>query len=565
MDALAWRRFARPSLPGDGGRAPRSPWYRSIPLLLTVAVLSYSAISLLLAPTYSYGTEVWSAIPCALMVVGIAWKLGLRAGVLMGLLAMPLNTLLANIQAALWEPLSTWPAMFGWEAPGPREGLPTGGWTGWDVLLQLDLLAESITLVLIAAVVGRLHDVTRELARGREALQASEEGYRRLVETSPDAIVVTDLETTIVLCNQRGVELYGCERVEELLGRSGFEFIVPEDHERVHENMARTLEQGSTRNLEYTLLRQDGSRYPAEISASVITDTAGQPVGFLAVVQDITARKEAEQTLVLARDTAERANRIKSEFLSTVSHELRTPLSSLLGFSELITHRQLKADRIQQYASIMYLEAQRLRDLIDNLLDLQRLEARRETFAFAPVDLPAVVDSTLRVYQGESQKHTLVTELPEGLPPVQADAAKLQQVLANLVSNAIKYSPAGGEIRLAAQLEADQVHLTVADQGYGIPPTAQDRLFTRFYRIPGQERMGIRGTGLGLALVKELVEAHRGKVWAESAGPDQGSTFHVTLPLAPRTSQHQPRGALPTNRVGEQAVTPKAGTLPAAG
>ncbi|MAG36136.1 MAG: hypothetical protein CL878_07825 [Dehalococcoidia bacterium] len=275
---------------------------------------------------------------------------------------------------------------------------------------------------------------------------------------------------------------------------------------------------------------------PGLVILAVVAGAIGQLRDLREQLQrELAKREQTEAALIQAQaatEAARQADRLKGEFVSTVSHELRTPLTSLLGFSELMLHRKPRADQVEQFATVMHLEAQRLRDVIDDLLDLQRLEAGRETFAFEPVELASVVERTVRVYQGEAQQHTLVAKLPAGLPAVRADAPKLLQGLANLVSNAIKYSPDGGEIRIGAWQEDGAIHVTVSDEGLGIPAEALERIFERFYRVRTTTHEQVRGTGLGLALTREVMVAHEGQVWAESAGAGQGSTFHFTLPVA---------------------------------
>jgi PAS domain S-box-containing protein len=240
----------------------------------------------------------------------------------------------------------------------------------------------------------------------------------------------------------------------------------------------------------------------------------------------------------LARKQAEverkKIERLKDELVSTVSHELRTPLTSLRGFAELMLEREFPPEKQHEFLTVIHNASLRLTNLINDFLDLQRLESGHHTYDFRSVDLGEVLRETVTLFAHEDRHHTLRLVLPPSLPPVRADADRLRQVLSNLLSNAVKFSPQGGEVTLGARLEGrKKVVVWVADQGVGISPEEMHKLFSKFFRIDNTETRSIGGTGLGLALVKEIVEAHGGQVWAESTS-GQGSTFFFTLPTATR-------------------------------
>lgn len=223
--------------------------------------------------------------------------------------------------------------------------------------------------------------------------------------------------------------------------------------------------------------------------------------------------------------------RLKDELVSIVSHELRTPLTSLRGFAELMLKRTFPVEKQREFLTVIHTEAVRLTNLINNFLDLQRMEAGRQTYEFAPVDIVAVICDTLSVFShGANGSHRFFLDLPRSLPLAWADADRLRQVLTNFLSNAVKFSPQGGEIRVGARHEGNEVVAWVKDQGVGIPSESLDKLFTKFYRVDNKETRHIGGTGLGLALVKEIVEAHQGRVWVESA-LGSGSTFFFAVPV----------------------------------
>jgi PAS domain S-box-containing protein len=236
---------------------------------------------------------------------------------------------------------------------------------------------------------------------------------------------------------------------------------------------------------------------------------------------------------VLLHDvTAERElARAKDALVSIVSHDLRTPLASIVGFAELLLTRPFGEAQRREFLTIMLQEGQRLATLINDFLDIQHLESGRVQLALAPTDLGPLLAQCVAA-AGDDPARPIVLELPPDLPPVQADAARIQQVVTNLLSNARKYSPQGGTIRVAARQQEGWVAVAVADQGLGLPPEALPRLFEKFYRVDSPDRREIQGTGLGLAIVRQIVEAHGGQVHAESPGLNQGTTFTFTLPVA---------------------------------
>jgi signal transduction histidine kinase len=249
-------------------------------------------------------------------------------------------------------------------------------------------------------------------------------------------------------------------------------------------------------------------------------------------------RKRAETQLAEALTLQREANaqlgplnKIKSDFVSIVGHEFRTPLTSIQGFSEIIRDEELTREEVTEYAADINAEAQRLSRLIDDMLDLDRMESGRLVLHRAPVDLNTLITEVAGDMRPSAPLHLLRLDLGDALPPLSGDRDKLRQVLTNLLSNAVKYSPEGGEITLSSRVEGTCVHLRVQDHGVGIPTEALEAIFERYARIDSEATRSIQGTGLGLPIVRRIVALHGGAVWAESA-PGQGAVFHVTIPLA---------------------------------
>jgi signal transduction histidine kinase len=224
------------------------------------------------------------------------------------------------------------------------------------------------------------------------------------------------------------------------------------------------------------------------------------------------------------------SERMKTELVSIVSHELRTPLASVLGFTALLLKREFDPATRRHYLGIVDAQARRLAALLEDFLDVQRIEHEGVDLATEKIDLADLLDEQAQLYAAQSPKHQLEVELAERPLTVRGDPGRLAQVVGNLLSNAIKYSPEGGTVELVAARSAEGVRIAVRDEGLGIPEDQQDRIFTKFFRGDAGAT-GITGTGLGLAVSREIVEAHGGRIGFDS-DPGQGSTFWLELPGA---------------------------------
>ena len=223
------------------------------------------------------------------------------------------------------------------------------------------------------------------------------------------------------------------------------------------------------------------------------------------------------------------SERVKSELVSIVSHEVRTPLASVLGFTSLLLQHEFDEESRRRYLGIIDSQARRLAELVEDFLDLQRMEEGRLALHYEQLDVSNLLLEQAELFSGQSTIHEFDVELPEQPLVLEGDSRRLRQVVANLFSNAIKYSPDGGVVRVSAQANGSAVVVSVQDDGIGIPQEQHELVFTKFFRGDAGAR-GISGTGLGLVLSREIVEAHQGEVGFDSA-PDAGSTFWFRLPV----------------------------------
>ena len=371
---------------------------------------------------------------------------------------------------------------------------------------------------LIESFVGKIADIT-ERKRMEEMLKESEEKLRLMFESANDGIAIIDLDGNLMQVNEAVLRMHGYDSKAELIGRSGFELFAVKDRARAMENIKRTLETGRLGEIEYRLLRRDGSEFDAGIDGAVLRDAFGNPIGFVVVVRDITERKKLEQ--------------LKDEFIGLVSHELRSPLTVITGAvnTVLTEGARLSPEETRQLLKDAALEAKSLSHLLGNLLELSRARANRLVLYAEAISIRKVILDTVEEIKHQSSAHQFTMDIPRKLPPVYADQLRLERVLYNLLDNAVKYSPQGSEVRVSAKPGKEQLVIGVSDQGPGISLSDQAKLFRPFQRLEESRLERAGGVGLGLLVCRRLVEAHGGRIWVESE-PRRGSTFFFTIPLS---------------------------------
>jgi PAS domain S-box-containing protein len=402
--------------------------------------------------------------------------------------------------------------------------------------------------------------VFRDIAESKAAEQ-TKSLLVSVVESSEDAIISKTLEGRIVSWNKGAERLYGYS-AEEAIG-SLVSILLPPGREDDFPKIMNTLRRGErVEYYETERMRKDGQVIHVSLTVSPIRNAAGEITGASAIARDITsqkraeeereqllareqsARREAEQAHKLsaelllreqaARRQAEEASRMKDEFLATVSHELRTPLNAILGWAGILRRKAVDANTAAQAIETIERNARAQTQLIEDLLDISRIITGRMRLDIQPVEVPVVIQAVVDAIRpaADAKEIRLQVVLDPTAGPVSGDPSRLQQVVWNLLSNAVKFTPKGGRVQVRLERVNSRVEITVSDSGQGISPEFLPYVFDRFRQADSSYNRIHGGLGLGLAIVRQLVELHGGAVEVQSAGEGYGASFTVKLPIA---------------------------------
>jgi PAS domain S-box-containing protein len=366
-----------------------------------------------------------------------------------------------------------------------------------------------------------------------------EEERDRFFKLSVDMLCIAGLDGYLRRVNPAFGHTLGYTE-EELLSAPVFDFVHPEDRDATRADYEKLARGEPTTNLENRFRCKDGSyRWVGWSYFPVPEEGLAYGVG-----RDMTERKRIHEVLTLRAEELEQANRIKDEFLATLSHELRTPLTAMLGWSRMLRSGQLDEAGRARAVQVIERNAEAQSKLIEDLLDVSRIITGKLRMEVQPVVLAPVVETAVNGLRpaAEAKRLRLDSSLDPAAGPVMGDPARLQQVVTNLLSNAIKFTPEGGRVEVRLERSGERARLVVSDTGVGIRPEALPHVFERFHQADSSNTRAHGGLGLGLAIVRHLVESQGGSVSAESEGEGLGAVFTVDLPLAAAPGAQPPRG-----------------------
>lgn len=394
------------------------------------------------------------------------------------------------------------------------------------------------------------HDIT-ERKKAETAVRISEDRYRDLVDNSHELICTHDLEGKVLSCNPWAARVLGYP-VEAIVGMQIRDSLLPEYREEFDRYLHTMKTEGSARGV-MKVRTATGETRLWEYYNTLRTEGVETPI-VRGMAHDATERRLALKREKEARVDAEAANRVKDEFLSTLSHELRTPLTAIMGWSDLLLHDEIAPRKRRQAIETIARNANSQCQLINDLLEVSRIITGKLRLEFAACELESVVQAAVESIRptAEAKGVKLQVQLESNTGPIFGDRERLQQIVWNLLSNGVKFNHHGGVVQVKLQRINSHVEVVVSDTGLGINSDFLPHVFERFRQADGSTTRTYGGLGLGLAIVRHLVELHGGAVWVESAGENQGSTFTVRFPsmIAPEF-QAEPRVEAPTESVVE--------------
>jgi PAS domain S-box-containing protein len=386
------------------------------------------------------------------------------------------------------------------------------------------------------------------------ALHDSRERFEKIVSQAATGVVEMDVNGTVTFVNRRFLTMLGYDEAE-LVGRSILDVTGPDSVEQTARALGGVLATGEGFQIDKHYRRKDGSLISATSSVNAIRGASGAYQAVVAIVLDTTARKAAEDQLRRLADDLAEADRRKTEFLATLAHELRNPLAPIRsGLGVMRLNRDLPAGMVR-VREMMERQVTHMVHLIDDLLDVARISGGKLNLRMEGIDLNRVLASAVETSLPliEAAHHELVLDLPDATLRIEGDATRIAQVVSNLLNNAAKYTPAGGRIGLSLHAQAGQAIIAVTDTGIGIPAHALDSVFEMFSQVGSGAERAQGGLGIGLSLVRQLVQLHGGSVEAHSGGAGGGSRFTVYLPLAPGVPETASGQALPAADAAPQA------------
>ncbi len=396
--------------------------------------------------------------------------------------------------------------------------------------LSFSNVSDLPALILFAFVAGAISRFIGQLKTVQ--LQAGQ--LARIVETSDDAIISKSLEGIIQSWNFGAEKIYGYT-AEEAVGQSVALLLPPGQADEVPHLLAQMQQGERVGTYETRRRRKDGTILTVALTASPLWDERGRMIGASSITRDITERKVLEQALQQKIEEMEELNRRKDHFLAMLGHELRNPLGAMKNSLYLLKRGDVASPTFERLHAVLDRQVRTMTFLVDDLLDISRITRGTVVLRRERVDLTQIIQDSLEDWRGNYQEAdiTLTSTVPDAPIMVQADAERLSQIMINLLSNALKFTKAGGcvEVAVKAMEDTGEASVTVRDTGIGIAPEALSSIFETFVQVEETSRRSQGGLGLGLALVKGLAELHGGRIVAQSDGPGRGAEFTFFLPL----------------------------------
>jgi PAS domain S-box-containing protein len=383
----------------------------------------------------------------------------------------------------------------------------------------------------VIGITGISRDIT-DKKQTIENLKESEELYRQLISASPDGIIMANLSGKITFISPKVLSLFGAKGAHEILNTNINNWII--DKLSFDKDFEHFLLKQDIFNKQYKFKTKGEGQFYGEISCSIINDYQNKPKGFIAVIRDISVRKQTEEELIEAKTKAEESDQLKSAFLANMSHEIRTPMNGILGFVNLLADPDLSLEERKEFIRIIHNNSSSLLRIIDDIIDVAKIEAGELEVNFAPCLINDILRDIYRVKKNVLQELKKDVEIHLNIPEsiedicITTDKNRLNQILNNLLGNAVKFTY-NGYIEIGYNLNETDVVFHVKDTGVGIREEHQKVIFERFRQVDNTRTREHGGTGLGLTITKNMVELLGGKIWVESR-LNKGTTFYFTVP-----------------------------------
>ncbi len=388
----------------------------------------------------------------------------------------------------------------------------------------------------------RQHELAQQAQRAQTELRESEERLRSILGSIDDSVLVTDKSGLFVAVRPSASDERTPTESTGWIGATFREVFPPPVSGLFEAAFSAVQARDRVEQFDYSLPSESGEVW-FNAKVSPLKGLNGAFAGVTIVARDITVRKLAEERLRLASLTADAASRAKSDLLARMSHELRTPLTAIIGYAEILSNEYFGTinDRQKQQLEIILQASRHLLELINDILDISKIESGKTELELGAVRMSSLVQNTVTMLKETAHRREVqvCTSIPADLEALEisADERRVKQVLFNLVSNALKFTSAGGRVEIRMRRREDSLAVSVCDTGIGIPPGELERIFDTFYQIRGRPAASkAPGSGLGLSLARQIVELHGGRIWAESEGDGKGSSLTFTLPIGGRAA-----------------------------